>query len=226
MTSPFSSSRSAEMVEQEIARFIAQHLVQRLPRQRLLERRVEQLLDPCGVEVLRRAVPCIAHGPDALPRRTRRRRCALAHGYLARDRAALRRRAVARELRVPGAHGGRCDLGEPEIRRPAVPLTRSNGDVSIGRDQRKLAIERLLRGEDDTQRRALPRRDRRGQDREPSSVFAAAGWTLGLCVRICDEKCTGDQQRCRHSSSKLACRKQSSPLAPSMQLKNTAKASG
>ena len=109
--------------------------------------------------------------------------CAGAHDDLARDRAALGRRAVARELRVPRPRGRRRDLDEPEIRRPAVPLTRCGRDASIGRDQRKLALERLLRGEDDAQRRALPRRDRRGQDRELGRVFAAAGWTFGLCVR-------------------------------------------
>ena len=111
------------------------------------------------------------------------RRLVGAHGDVARDRAALGRRAVARERRVPRPRGRRRDLGEPEIRRPAVPLARFGRDASIGRDQRKLALERLLGGEDDAQRRALPRRDRRGQDRELGRVFAAAGRTLGLCVR-------------------------------------------
>ena len=171
-----------QMVEQEIARLVAQHLMQRRPRRRRVERRVEQLLDPCGIQVFRRAIPGIAHGPDAPLRRARPRRLVGAHGDLARDRAALGRRAVARELRVPRPRGRRRDLGEPEIRRPAVPLTRFGRDASIGRDQRKLALERLLRGEDDAQRRALPRRDRRRQDRELGRVFAGAGWTLGPCV--------------------------------------------
>ena len=96
----------------------------------------------------------------------RPRRLVVAHGDFARDRAAVGRRAVARELRVPGARGRRRDLGEPEIRRPAVPLARFGRDAAIGRDQRQLALERLLGGDDDAQRRALPRRDRRGQDRE------------------------------------------------------------
>ena len=46
-----------QMVEQEIARLVAQHFMQRRPRQRRLERRVEELLDPCGIQVFRRAVP-------------------------------------------------------------------------------------------------------------------------------------------------------------------------
>ena len=37
-----------QMVEQEIARAVAQHLVQRRPRRRSVERRVEKLLDPGG----------------------------------------------------------------------------------------------------------------------------------------------------------------------------------
>ena len=168
-----------QVVEQDIARSIAQHLMQRLPRRRRVERRIEELLDPCGIQVFRRAVPGIAQGPDAPFRRARPRRLAVAHGDLARDRAALGRRAVAREPHLPLPRGRRRDLGEPEIRRPAVPLTRFGRDAAIGRDQRKLALERLLRGEDDAQRRALPRRDRRGQDRELGRVFAGADWTLG-----------------------------------------------
>ena len=105
-------------------------------------------------------------------RRARPRRPVAAHGDFARDGAAFGRRAVARERRAPRPRGRRRDLDEPEIRRPAVPLTRCGRDASVGRDQRKLALERLLRGEDDAQRRALPRRDRRGQDRELGRVFA------------------------------------------------------
>ena len=96
----------------------------------------------------------------------RRRRLLGAHDDVVRDRAAAGRRAVARERRVPRPRGRRGNLGEPEIRRPAVPLARFGRDAAIGRDQRKLALERLLRGDEDAQRRALPRRDRRGQDRE------------------------------------------------------------
>ena len=172
----------SQMIEQDIARSIAQHFMQRRPRRRRVERRVEELLDPCRIQVFRRAIPCITQGPDAPRRRARPRRLVVAHGDVARDRAALGRRAVARELRVPRPDGRRCDLGEPEIRRPAVPLTRFGRHASIGRDQRKIALERLLRGEDDAQRCALPRRDWRGQDRELGRVFADANWTLGPCV--------------------------------------------
>jgi hypothetical protein len=55
---------------------------------------------------------------------------------------------------LPRPRGRRCDLGEPEIRRPAVPLARFGGDAAVGADQRKLAVERLLGGEDDAERRA------------------------------------------------------------------------
>ena len=101
MTSPFSSSPQTQMVEQDVARFIAQHFVQRLPRQRLIERRVEELLDPRGVQVLRCAVPRVAHGPDAVLASRRGAGGCLPHGDFARDGAALRRRAVARERCVP-----------------------------------------------------------------------------------------------------------------------------
>ena len=139
-----------------------------------------------------------------------------AHGDVARDRAALGRRVVARERRVPGPHGRRGDLGDPEIGRPAVPLARFRRDLSIGRDQRQLALERLLGGEDDAQGRALPRRDRQGQDRKLGRVFAAARRAFGQRVRGReeeDEKCSRDQRQCRCHSSKLACWKQLSPLS-------------
>src|SRR5262249_18912534 len=122
----------------------------------------------------------------------------------------------ARELGVPGA-GGRCgDLGEPEIGRTAMPFARFRRDASIGRDQRKLALERLLRGDDDAQRRALPGRERRGQDRELGRVFAEAEWTFGPRVHQRendDEKRARDQQHgCHSGSSELAYLKQLSPL--------------
>ena len=54
-----------QMVEQEIARPVAQHFMQRRPRRRRVERRVEQLLDPGGIQIFRRAIPGIAQRPDA-----------------------------------------------------------------------------------------------------------------------------------------------------------------
>jgi hypothetical protein len=204
----------AEVVEQEIARSIAQHLVQGRPRRRRLERRIEQLLDPGGIQVLVRAVPGIAQGPDAALGRVRPRRLAPAHNDVARDRAARGWGALAREPRLPFPGGRRGDLDDPEIRRPAVALARFRRDASIGRDERKLALERPLRGEDDAQRRAVPRREWRGQDRELSRVFAAAGWSLGPRVHDGEkeeEQCAGDRQQ-SWSSSKPAGQKQLSPL--------------
>ena len=189
--------------------------MQRRPRQRRVERRVEQLLDPGGIQVLGLAVPGVAQRPDAALRRARPRRLVGVHGDLARDRAALGRRvgrARASRCQVPAA--GLRDLGEPEIRRPAVPLARRGRDVAVGRDQRQLALERLLGGEDDAQRRALPRRERRGQDRELGRVFAAAAPTLGLRVHDRgkeDERCACDQRQCCRGSSKPVCWKQLSP---------------
>ena len=205
------------MVVQEIARPVAQHFMQRRPRQRRVERRVEELLDPCGVQVFRRTIPGVAQRPDAPVGRARPRRLVVEHDDLARDRAALGRRIVAREPCLPLPRGRLRDFGEPGIRRPAEPLTRCGRDLSIGRDQRQLALERLLRGEEDAQGRAPPRRDRRGQDRELGRVFAGAGWALGLCVHCRekeDEKCACDQQQCCRGGSKRACWEQLSLPLP------------
>ena len=201
------------MVEQEIARSIAQHFMQRRPRQRCVERRVEQLFDPRGIQIFRLAAPCIAQRPDAAFRCARARRLFVEHDNLARDRAALGRRVVARELHLPLSRGRLGDFGNPGIRRPAEPLARFGCDPPIGRDQRKLALERLLRGEEDAQRHALPGRDRRRQDRELGRVFTGAGSTLGLCVHNCEsegEKCTCDQQQCRQGNRR-ACLEQWNP---------------
>ena len=191
-----------QMVEQDIARSIAQHLMQRLPGQRGIERRVKELLDPGRIEVFGLAVPGIAQRPEAPLGPLRPRRLGGAHGDFARDRAALARR----KLGVPRAGGRRGDLGEPEIGRPTMPVARLGRDASVGRDQRKLALERLLHGEYDAQRRALPRHDRRRQDRELGRVFAAADLTLSLSLRVRDrekedETCARDQQDCCHSRS-------------------------
>src|SRR5262249_35416067 len=116
------------------------------------------------------------------------------------------------KLSVPRAGSRRGDLDQPEIRRPAVPLARFGRDVSIGPDQRKLALEQLLHGEDDAQRRALPRHERRRQERESGRVVAADELTLGPGVNDREKQCSCDQQQCCHSSSKLAYVKQLSPL--------------
>src|SRR5262249_43588347 len=67
----FSVFVEAEMVEQEIARGVAHHLVQRRPRRLRIERIVEQLLDPGGEQVLACAIPGVAQGPGAPRRRAR-----------------------------------------------------------------------------------------------------------------------------------------------------------
>ena len=142
---------------------------------------------------------------------------------------------LAHEHRLPRARRGRGDLGEPEIRRPAVPLARCGGDISIRRDQRQLAVERLLRGEDDAQGRALPRRHRRGEHGKPSLVLAIGDWCLRLgfgCLAAClaakaaEEAASahGDQQRCDRGSSQLARRHHWNPPCDSVGApKNTPK---
>src|SRR5262249_40042582 len=133
-------------------------------------------------------------------------------------------RAVAHERRTPDPRNRHRHIGEPEIRWAAVPLARFGGNAAVGRDQRKLALKRLLRGEYDAQRHALPRRDRRGQDRELSRIVASARWNRGARIRSREsesKKCRGEQQRCCRSRNKPACQKQSSPRLPSPQPNNT-----
>jgi hypothetical protein len=122
----FSVFVEAEMVEQEIARGVAHHLVQRRPRRLRFERIVEQLLDPGGEQVLACAIPGVAQGPGASRRGARPARFVRAHLDLARDRAASCCRLLRHERRMPGARRGRLDLGEPEIRRAAMALPRGN----------------------------------------------------------------------------------------------------
>ena len=198
-----------QMVEQEIARFIAQHDMQRGPRQRVVERRVEKLLDPGGVEILGFAIPGVAHRPYARTRTVRLRRHVGAHRDLAGDGA-----AVAGELRLPGAGGRGSDLAEPGIRGAALPRARGERHPAIGADQRQLALEGFLGGEQDAQWRAFPGRDRRRQEGD-IGLLAGGGAGFGLRFRSRakeSEKCTCRQQRCRCSSSEPACCKQWNPL--------------
>src|SRR5262249_42766293 len=111
------------MVEQEIARGVAHHLVQRRPRRLRFERIVEQLLNPGGEQVLGCAIPGVAQGPGASRGEARPARFVRAHLDLARDRAASCSHLLGRERRMPGARRRRLDLREPEIRRaaPALP---------------------------------------------------------------------------------------------------------
>ncbi len=123
-----------EIVEEDVARAVAQHLMHRLPRRRLVERRVEQLLDPRRIQVLGVAIPRRMHGPDAFPRARPRRRFALHHD-VAHDRAASGSCALAGELGLPRAGGRRGDLGEPKIGRAPMPVVRLGRDGALRRNQ-------------------------------------------------------------------------------------------
>ena len=117
---PFLILAQAQMIEQHIARRIAQHLMHRLPRRRLVERRVEQCLDPGGVQIFRLAVPVALHRPHALAG-ARAAPALPLHDDFARDRRAIRRCSMAHKYRLPCSRRGRRDFGKPEIRRPAMP---------------------------------------------------------------------------------------------------------
>ena len=205
------------MVEQEIARGVAHHLVQRRPRRLRIERIVEQLLDPGGEQVLACAIPGVAQGPGAPRRGARPARFVRAHLDLARDRAASCFRLLGRERRMPGSRRRRLDLGEPEIRRAAVALPRGGGHAAIGPGQRELSLKRLFGHEHDAQRGALPRRPRRGQERDLARRVTGGRRALRPRVprRESQKECAGSQrQRCRCSPNQLACRKHWQSLAP------------
>ena len=185
-----------EIVEQQIARPVAQHFMPRLPRRLGVERRVEQFLDPCRIADFPSRDSSYCAPARRCPRRARRSGgFGRADGDVAGDRAAAGRRVVERQRRVPGARGRRGDLGEPGIGRPAVPVRRFGGDAAIGRDQRKLAAQRLFGDDHDAQRRALPRRERRGQDRDLGGVRASAGRRFGAGGYCCEKQ----QGRCSNS---------------------------
>src|SRR4029079_4735097 len=105
ISEPYLVSATTQMIEQKITRPIAQHFMQRRPRRCSVERRVEKLLDPCRIQIFRRAIPRVAQGPDALRGRTRRRRSVVAHDDFPDDRAAFGRCAVAYEFCVPRPRG-------------------------------------------------------------------------------------------------------------------------
>ena len=188
---------------------IVQHLLPDLPGQILVGRRVEQFLDPCREQGLVGAVPAVAHLPDASRRGAQGLRLAGGYNDIAGDRAAIRRRRLAVQPRVPGAGGGCCDLGEPGIRRTAVAAGRFDRDAPIGCDQRQCALDRLLGDDHDAQRRAAPGRHRRRQDGDLGGV-RADGCRCGRGWRESeqrDEKSACDQQECRCSGSRAAHRK-------------------
>jgi hypothetical protein len=87
------------------------------------------------------------------------------------------------------------------------------GHAAIGPGQRELSLKRLFGHEHDAQWGALPRRPRRGQERDLARRVTGGRRALRPRVprRESQKECAGNQrQRCR--CSKLVCRKQS--LAP------------
>src|SRR6185369_7800338 len=111
-----------EVVVKEVPAAIAEDVVQRRPRGLLLERRVEELLDPGRVEVLDRLAPRRAHAPRGAPDAP-----LVGRGIgLDDDLAARGDRAVpaagALEHRAISAHLRRGDLAVPPERRRPVAL--------------------------------------------------------------------------------------------------------
>ena len=142
------------MIEQEIARPVAQPDVQRRPRQLLADRRVEQLLDPGRIQVFRRAVPRVAQRPDAARRPARPRRRIGAHGDL------------ARASRRPRASRATCLRRATRPRRPrSTAVRRAARAIGWRRCRRARSAKARLRS-------AFPLRQRRAGAR-PAMARAA-----------------------------------------------------
>ena len=77
--------------------------------------------------------------------------------------------------------------------------------ASIRSDQRKLALKRLFRGEDDPQGRALPGGDGRRQDGKLSRAFAGPLRLRARCREKQKNGCACGQRQCCPRSGKPAC---------------------
>ena len=98
-----------------------------------------------------------------------------------------------------------------------MALPRRGGHAAIGPRQRKLSLKRLFGHQHDAQRGALPRRPRRGQDRDLAGRVTGGRRALRPRVprRESQKECAGNQRkRCRCSPDELACRKHWQSLAP------------
>ncbi len=160
----------------------------------------------------------VARGADAALGARRSRGVIVLHSAGAPSRASV-------ACHVPTA--GVRDLGEPEIRRPAVALTRCGRHLSIGRDQRKLAVERFSAVK--TTRNGAPFHGAIGEARtaSPAASSQPTDGSFGLCVRCRHAECTCDQQQCRRSRQQTGVQKTIEPPGlPRLQLRNTVKASG
>ena len=203
------------MVEQEIARSVAQHLMQRRPRRRRVERRVEQLLDPGGdtgfpsrdsryCAAARRCPPSRA-AAAARSARTAISRVIVLHSAGARSRA-----SVARHVPAAGdATSANQKYGGPPCRSRDLAATLPSGAISESSPSSGFSAAKMTR-------RGAPFHGATGEGRTASSAASSQvpDRALRLCVHCreqADEKCACDQQRCCRSSSKLACWKQSSP---------------
>ena len=142
-----------------------------------------------------------------------RRRLAL-YRDVAGHLSALGRGVDARELRLPVAHRRRGDFGEPEIGRAACTLVRFGRDLSVRRDQGKLAVRRLLHREDDTQGRTVPGSDRRGEESESELVLAWGRRIFGPCVRIAGRAANGHRRSATMGSQQQCSTGVSGSMAP------------
>jgi hypothetical protein len=114
----------AEVIEEEVARRVAKHLVQGAVAWLLRERGLEEVLDPCRVQVLERRGPRAARKPEepcAVPRR--RAKGARGRPWWQAPPPQKRRAQASRAK----SRGARRRLGASRVRGPASFVRRGSG---------------------------------------------------------------------------------------------------
>ena len=205
-----------QMVEQDIARPVAQHLMQRRPRRRRVQRVVEQLLDPCREQVFRRAIPGVAQRPDAARRRARPRRrsarTAMSRVIVPHPAGARSRASVARHVPAAGdLTSANQKYGGPPWRSRDLAATLPSGAISESSPSSGFSAAK-------TTRKGAPFHGTIGEGRTASSAASSQvpgePWARESTRREKEgEKCAGDQQQCCRGGSRTGVLETIEPLA-------------
>src|SRR5450759_3402192 len=160
-----------QIIEHDIARPIAQHFVQRIPRRRRVERGVEQLLDPGRIQVFvarfhdarkGQTLPGTALGRGGWSARTAMSRVIVPHPAGAWSRARLTRHVPA----AGDATSANQEYGGPPCRSRDVAATLPSGAISESSPSSGFSAAK-------TTRKAAPFHGAIGEDKTASS---AASW--------------------------------------------------
>ena len=169
-----------QMVEEEIARFIAQHFMERRPRQLFVERRIEELLDPCTIQTFRPAIhasrtgqtlPGVARGGPARIRLTAILRVTVSHPAGAPSRTSL-------ACHIPTA-GEATSANQKYGGISVMQLTRFGRGLSIGRISESSPSSDSSAAK--TTRKGAPLHGAIGEeDGDLGRARAAAAWIFGV----------------------------------------------